>query len=245
MHLDIYTSPKMFTDALAKGSHVVAIDVLRASSTIVEACENGVQRIIPVDAVENATRLLPTLERAETLLGGEQEGRAIEGFDLGNSPTEYTRAVVAGKTLVFCTTNGTVAITKSAAAENIVIGCFLNLNAVVSHITSSGPDRVAILCAGNLGVLSLEDFACGGHLVERLHAAVKERITLSDGATAARALAATMPDPAEIVRASTHGRLLSELGFDDDLEFCSRMDTHASVPMVVDGRIAGHDTASR
>jgi len=245
MELSLFATPRVFSEAMAKGAHVIVIDVLRASSTIVQATENGVERIIPVAEVEDATRLLPTLKRADTLLGGEQDGHTIDGFDLGNSPIEYTTRVVTGKTLIFCTTNGTVAITKSTAAADIAVGCFLNLTAVVDRLVEAAPDRAVVLCAGNSGTLSLEDFVCGGHMVARIHAAMGSRVTLNDGAAAAFALAGCMPDPETMIRASVHGRKLAELGFEQDLEFCARMDRYAGVPVVVDGRISGDDSKPR
>lgn len=239
MELNLYATPRIFSEALAKGAHVVVIDVLRASSTIVQSCENGVERIIPVAEVEEATKLLPTLERSESLLGGEQDGHSIDGFDLGNSPLEYTSETVGGKTLIFCTTNGTVAITRSAAAADIAVGCFLNLSAVVDHLVEARPDRVAILCAGNAGVLSLEDTVCGGHMVSRLEGALGSSVVTNDGAYAARALAGSMPDPETMIRSSVHGRRLADLGFEEDLTFCARIDRYEGVPLVVDGRISG------
>jgi 2-phosphosulfolactate phosphatase len=120
-----------------------------------------------------------------------------------------------------------------------VIGCFLNLGHVVSHILSARPKRVAILCAGNVGQFALEDFVCGGHLVKRLEEASRAKLEMNDGALAARVLAASMTNAGEVVRNSSHGRRLKELGFEADLEFCSRIDKYGTVPIVVDGRISG------
>jgi 2-phosphosulfolactate phosphatase len=239
MDLSLYTEPSQFSEPHAKGKHVVIIDVLRASSTIVHACENGVERIIPVAHVEDATKLLPTLDREATLLGGEREGIKIDGFDLGNSPLEYTPEVVDGKTLVFTTSNGTAAIAQSAPADEIVVGCFLNLRAVVEHLLTTRPAEVAILCSGNLGQLSLEDLVCGGHIVRSLEERLGNGLATNDGAEAARALAGCLQDVGEVVRGSTHGRKLAALGFDGDLEFCSRLDAFDTVPVVAEGRISG------
>lgn len=245
MDLCLYTALSEFNGAQTKGRHVVVIDVLRASSTIVHACENGVERIIPVAEVEDATRLLPTLDRKKTLLGGEREGKKIDGFDLGNSPLEYPSKVVKGKTLILATTNGTVAMTKCASADRTIVGCFLNLGAVVTHLASERAKRVSILCAGKLGHMSLEDVVCGGLLVDRLTKETRGRPKLSDGATAARALAGCMADIGQVVRDSSHGRYLAELGFDKDLEFCSSVDKYSTVPVVVDGRISGQEALRR
>jgi len=245
MNLSLYSTLAVFSESLAKGQHVVVIDVLRASSTIVHACEKGVGRIIPVASVEDATKLLPTLDRKKTLTGGESEGRKIEGFDLGNSPAEYTGRVVRGKTLVFSTTNGTAAMVKSAAAKGILVGCFLNIAAVVTRLLSARPKSVAILCAGNQGYMALEDFVCGGMIVDRIASSTRRKIDFNDGARAARSLAAAMPDVEEVVRTSSHGRLLAELGFEDDLIYCSRVDKYSTVPTVVEGRIPGREATRR
>jgi len=162
----------------------------------------------------------------------------IDGFDLGNSPAEYAGKVVKGKTLIFSTSNGTVAITKSASANEIVLGCFLNLSAVVTHVISSRAKKVAVLCAGNLGRLSLEDFVCGGYLVERIVSGTRATTVLNDGAVAARTLANAFGDVGEVLRSSSHGIHLAGLGFEDDLEFCSRIDRYGTVPIVTDGRIS-------
>jgi 2-phosphosulfolactate phosphatase len=245
MDVNLYTRAAELPEGNIKGTHVVVVDVLRASSTIVQACENKVERIIPVASVEDATRLAATLEKKRALLGGERDGRMIEGFDLGNSPLEYTSKAVRGKTLVYCTSNGTVAITQSAAAKELLVGTFLNLSAVVTHLLSSRPKKVTILCAGNQGSLSLEDLVCGGLMVRRIEKSFRGKLALNDGAVAGSALAGTMTDIGEVVRGSAHGRRLAELGFETDLEFCSRTDKYGSVPIVVDGRISGEEACRR
>jgi len=238
MELSLYTHPGDFSEVDAKGKSVVVVDVLRASSTIVHACENGVERIIPVASVEDATKLVSTLDRKMTLLGGERESIKVDGFDLGNSPLEYTSRVVRGKTLIFSTSNGTVAITRTAAAKEIVLGCFLNLDAVATHVISGRAKKVAVLCAGDLGQLALEDFVCGGCIVDRIVRGTRATTVLNDGAIAARTLANSLGDVGEIVRDSAHGLHLAELGFGDDLEFCSRVDEYGTAPVVIDGRIS-------
>jgi 2-phosphosulfolactate phosphatase len=245
MELSLYTKAAEVSEAHAKGKHVVVIDVLRASSTIVTAFENGVERIIPVATVEDAKKLLPTLDRKSALLGGEREGKKIEGFDLGNSPLEYTRDAVAGKTVILSTSNGTVAIAGSAQAKEIVITSFLNLSASAAYLVSARPKGVVVLCAGNLGQLAVEDFVCGGLLVDRMDRATRARLSLNDGAAAARTLAATMTDIGDVVRNSSHGRKLAELGFAADLEFCACLDKYSAVPVAADGRIAGREAARR
>ena len=245
MKLNLFSTIAVFNESQLKGYHVVVVDVLRASSTIVHACEKGIERIIPVASVEDVTKLLPTLDRKKTLTGGESDGRKIEGFDLGNSPSEYSARVVRGKTLVFATTNGTVAITKSAPADEIVVGCFLNLSAVVAHVVAARPKNIAILCAGNHGYLALEDFVCGGMIADGIRAATRRKIQMNDGALAARSLSKTMPEVEEVVRSSSHGCRLTELGFEEDLVYCSRVSKYSTVPLVLEGRISNREAARR
>ncbi len=245
MDVNLFTRAGELPEGHVKDTHVVVIDVLRASSTIVQACENGVERIIPVSSVEDASRLAATLEKKKTLLGGERDGREIEGFDLGNSPLEYVSKVVKGKTLILSTSNGTVAITQSASAKQLLVGSFLNLSAVVTRLLSSRAKKVTILCAGNQGQLSLEDLVCGGLMVARTTQAYRGKLVLNDGAVAGRAVAEKMTDIGEVVRSSTHGRKLSELGFDADLDFCSKIDKYGTVPVVIDGRISGEKASRR
>lgn len=245
MELSLYTKAAEVSEAHAKGKHVVVIDVLRASSTIAAAWESGVERIIPVATVEDAKKLLPTLDRKSALLGGEREGRKIDGFDLGNSPLEYTPEAVAGKTIILATSNGTAAIAGSAQAKEIVIASFLNLSASVAYLVSARPKGVVVLCAGNMGQLAVEDFVCGGLFVDRMDRATRARLSLNDGALAARALAATMTDMGDVVRNCSHGRKLAELGFAADLEFCGCLDRCSAVPVAVDGRIAGREAGRR
>ena len=100
------------------------------------------------------------------MLGGERGGLPIEGFDLGNSPCEYTPECVAGRTIVFTTTNGTRAMLHCRQAERVLLGAFVNLGAVVERLRSA--DRVHLLCAGTEGEITREDVAAAGAIVNRL-----------------------------------------------------------------------------
>src|SRR5688500_5209786 len=105
--LNVYLLPELASDQQLAGGVVVALDVLRASTTIVHALANGARQVVPCLEVEEARQMASQYAPGEALLGGEREGRKIEGFDLGNSPSEYTPAAVEGKVLIFSTTNGT------------------------------------------------------------------------------------------------------------------------------------------
>ena len=120
--LEVFSSATSFREEELKGKTVVMIDVLRASSTIVSALANGARSVIPVGDMAAGSRISQDMENDQVLLCGEKDGVKIEGYDLGNSPLDYTRERVSGKTVILNTTNGTKALMRSSQARQIVIG---------------------------------------------------------------------------------------------------------------------------
>jgi 2-phosphosulfolactate phosphatase len=235
MRIETLFTPNEIDEAAVKGKAVAIIDVLRACTTIAFALSNGCERIIPVESVEAATNLTASLDKKVTLLGGEKEGKRIDGFNLGNSPLEYAPEVVKGKTIIMATTNGTRAIWKSQAAKEVLIASFVNMSSVVDHVSKLG-DLLTIVCAGKQGRFAMEDAVCAGMLIDRL--ASGDGIDLSDGSNAARALyAMNQRSVAEMVRDSEHGRYLRSIGFENDLDVCSKVDSLKILPVVREGRI--------
>ena len=196
------------------------IDVLRATSTLTQAFANGASRVIEAATVDEAFALRE--RHPGSLLCGEREGRIIPGFDLGNSPFEYTSERVAGKTLVFASTNGSQAL-RLAAGRTRILAAFVNLSAVVERLR--GAPGIVIVCAGKLGEPSIEDTACAGLLVRRL----REHGGEPEGEAAALAEREAPHDAAAIrgvVEDSEHGRYLASLGaeFARDVAWCARLD---------------------
>lgn len=211
----------------------VVIDVLRATTTIITALTNGCQGIIPVLDADEAGEMARRLG-TDCLLGGERHGLRIEGFQLGNSPLEYTANAVGGRRLVFTTTNGTRAIRGVASARLVVIAGFANLQAVAAHLKQTGRD-VVIVCSGSDGSFSLEDATCAGALVHAL-----EPEDLGDAAVMARILYRHAARRlASFVGGSEHGQYLKSIGLGEDVRFCTRQDWTAMVPVYQEGRIAG------
>jgi 2-phosphosulfolactate phosphatase len=199
----------------------VVVDVLRATTTLTVALGHGARSVRAVATPEEAL----ACRRAEpgVLLGGEREGRRIEGFDLGNSPFEYPVPAVAGRALVFASTNGSLALLAAARARRRVLAAFVNARAVVERI--AGERAVVIVCAGKLGRFALEDAACAGLLCARLASAGADL----QGPEAALARSLAPVDASEtraLVQGSAHGRYLRSLGPDyaRDVEFCSDLD---------------------
>src|SRR5688572_25556818 len=127
MKVDVYFAPTELTDRSLAGTVVAVVDVLRATSTIVEAIANGARAILPAADMDDALRLAQTIGRSEVLMCGERGARKIEGFDLGNSPLEFTSEVVADKLVVMTTTNGTRALIAGQTADRCIVAGFLNL----------------------------------------------------------------------------------------------------------------------
>lgn len=199
----------------------VIIDVLRATSTLTAALANGAGRIVPVPSPEEA--LARRAAETGALACGERGGRIVPGFDLGNSPAEYTRARIGGRTLIFASTNGSLAMLAARRAQQRWLGAFVNATAIAEAV--QGAAHVTLVCAGKLGRPALEDLACAGWLTRALlaHGAVAE------DAGARLALAAAPDDAAavaKLVRACPHAREVAALGAsgEADLDFCGRLD---------------------
>ncbi len=172
---------------------MVVIDVVRATTSMVEALANGARAIYPTSSTEEAVKLASSLGRDDTLLCGERKGVKVEGFDLGNSPAEFGPEVVRDKRLVMSTTNGTVALVGAQEAD----GC----SRAPSPTWAPWPTRcreeddLIVLCAGRMGRFSLDDALCAGHLLQRLGVRAEEAD--NDAARAAwRSPGPSTPDPA-------------------------------------------------
>ena len=207
--------------ALPGGACAVAIDVLRATTTLAAARMNGAARVVPFATPAEALAFRDAAPG--TLACGERDGRIVEGFDLGNSPFEFTRERVAGKTLAFASTNGSRALLAASRCRRRWLGSFAALSTTVEALR--GEAEIWLVCAGKLGRFALEDAACAGTIVERLVARGAEPANAE--ASLARTLACA--DAAEmraVVTGCDHGRWLASLGdaFAADVEFCATLD---------------------
>ena len=244
MRLDVLLTPGEVLPADVAGRTVVVVDVLRATSTIVEALASGVRTIYPVASIEEALRLANTLGREAVLLSGERKALPIEGFDLGNSPRDFTPEKVGGKTLIISTTNGTVVMTAAQAAARVVIGSFLNLSAVVADLARSGSDPV-LVCAGREGKFGLEDAVFAGRVAKAvMEASPDAEWELNDGARAALALVEPYADLEALFRATAAGKQIADAGLEEDLPFCAQVDRHDLVPVLHDRQISAAATAA-
>jgi 2-phosphosulfolactate phosphatase len=206
----------------------VVIDVLRASSTIVAALAAGAQAIYPVVSTEEAIKLATSLGREDALLAGERRGLKVEGFDLGNSPREFTPEAVGGKRVVMSTTNGTRALVAVSGAERVLVASFLNLAAVAAACADS--ERLAVVCAGREGRFSIDDAVCAGMLLSRLKESLGDALEVDDAGRAALALAESLVPDEELLADAAAGRALAEIDMLDDVSWCVRVDVEELVP---------------
>lgn len=217
-----------------RGDIVMVIDVLRATSVITTALHNGAEKIITVPTVEEAWKKARALKN-NVVLGGERNAIKIPGFDVGNSPLEYTRQLVEQKTIILTTSNGTVAIKNSEKACHIVITCFLNVRAAcmktLQLAQEEGNADIAIVCAGTMGHFSLDDAACAGMVIENLMVSYRD-VELSDLAFACRELyRINQKDIKGLVSHAMHCNKLLNLGFEKDIEYCLNQDVTDCVPI--------------
>jgi 2-phosphosulfolactate phosphatase len=237
-NLDTLLIPEEIKNKELAGKLVVVIDVLRASSTIVTALANGCRGFIPILSPEQVKEEAKQFEKERVLLGGEREGKKIEGFHLGNSPREYEREVVKDKTIIFSTTNGVKTLEMVKDAHRIIIGSFLNLGAVCNYCTNF-QGEILIICAGKEGQFSLEDAACAGGIINSLRDVFPVTYGEADANFTAQLLYEKFNhNILEILRKSQHGRYLESIGLGEDLKFCSQLDFFHIVPVFRDGIIS-------
>jgi 2-phosphosulfolactate phosphatase len=224
----VFMTPHEVDSSLIQESAVVVIDVVRATTSMVEALANGARAIYPTASAEDAVRLAASLGREDTLLCGERKGIKVEGFDLGNSPGEFTPEMVEGKRLVMSTTNGTVALGRVAEATRVLAGALTNLAALAEAVRNEA--SLVVLCAGRGGRFALDDALCAGHLVRRLGGCAD----LNDGGRAVWELAGTVAPGRDFLAGTESGRALGPIGLAGDLDVCGQVDRHSVVPEVRD-----------
>jgi 2-phosphosulfolactate phosphatase len=234
--LNVFITPESFQPVRRNTALSVVIDVLRASSTIVTAFANGCSRFYPVEEIKDAFKIADELKWRNVVLGGEREGRKVPGFELGNSPREYTRRAVRGKNIVYTTTNGTKALHRCAQAGRAVVLSFLNLGAITRFILNE-PSDINIICSGQEGGKSPEDYACGGFLARRLLKQCSDYILNQTAVDLISNSNYANQDVLSFLQTTEHGIFLEKIGFAADVVFCSKVDQFDVVPVYQNGII--------
>jgi 2-phosphosulfolactate phosphatase len=232
INIEVHFTPSKLDEMILKDKNVVVIDVLRASTTIITALRNGAKEIVPVSTIEGVVKISATLFGDVTLRAGERNGKMIDGFNLGNSPLEYTTEVVKGKSIIFVTTNGSGAIVKGRHAKNLVVAGFVNLSTVVKFLKELKSD-FSIICAGKENNFCIEDAVCAGRIINTLSEEAEEELVCNDTGIAAMYLdKAVGKSLLKMLKNSEHGQYLSEIGFAADVKACAALDEMPVLPLL-------------
>lgn len=228
--IDVCLTPELVHLSDLSNKLVVVVDIFRATSCMVSGLASGVKSITPVATVEECLSYRPQGH----ICAGERGGKKIPEFDIGNSPFEYMDDQTRGRNIAVSTTNGTLAIKKSADATEIVIGSFLNLSAIVDYVINSEMD-VVIHCAGWKGTFNLEDTTFAGALIDR----VSEKYHFKTDASfmAVSLWHQANSDLYQFLLKSAHAERLKKFGIEKDLKFCSELDHFNIVPILKDRQI--------
>ncbi len=241
MKINVHYSNHHFDELYFTGKTSVVIDVLRATTVIVTALKNGAREIIPVSTVDFAMKVSGNAFGGQTILGGERNTKKVEGFNLGNSPLEYTPAAVSGKSIILYTTNGSKSIVKAKFSENLFVCSFNNLPAIANYLVDLNKD-LEIICAGNNAGFNLEDAVCAGRLIGEMKA-LSDDIEVSDSGSASLVLDKTFgKNLLKLLKESEHGKLLIENGFAADIKYCAQFGTTDLIPCYVSGTIKKLET---
>ena len=230
--VEVCFTPGEYANYKGRFEIVVVIDVLRATSAICAAFDNGIKSIIPVPTVEEALEY----QKKGFLVGAERKGQIVEGFDFGNSPYSYMKEEFKGKEVVLSTTNGTKSIDVAKDADTVVIGSLLNLNVLCEWLEKQDKN-VLCLCSGWQDKFNLEDTICAGAISEHL---VKTGKFMSDddASVAAKYLyLSAKNNNLGYLKSSSHRRRLKKLNLNKDIKYCLTPNQSKVIPILKDGKL--------
>ncbi|WP_394870378.1 2-phosphosulfolactate phosphatase family protein [Clostridium butyricum] len=235
MKIDIIISADDIIESKLENKIAVVIDMFRATSVIVTALNNGCEEVIPFLTIEETLESSEELNREEYILGGERRAVKIDGFDLSNSPLEYTKEVVENKKVLITTTNGTRTLTKSNSAKRIIIAAMINAKAVADKLLEIN-ENVVIINAGTNGNFSMDDYICSGYIINEM-LKVDNQIELTDISKTANMIYENNSDIISYVKEATHYSVMKSLELDNDIEYCIKKSIVNNVPEYKDGKI--------
>ncbi len=228
--VEVCLSPALIENYDLPDKIAVVVDIVRATSIVCAALENGIDHVLPVPT-KDETKLM---KREGYLIVGEKDGVMIDGFDLGNSPRVYSGRKFAGRKMAMSTTNGTKTIHMSSIANQVVIGAFLNVTALVEWLVSQNQD-VVIICAGWKDKVNIEDTLFAGYLSGLLESDYGF-VPTNDAVTISKLLHKYSQEDvyAAVVNSSQKERI-KELGLEADVLFCLERDYTSIVPILHNG----------
>ena len=219
-----------------EGKVAIVLDVLSATSTIVTALANGATEVIPTLDEAGANAEAQKHPKGSYVLAGELYAETLPGF-ASPTPLALLKEDIAGRKLIYSTTNGTVALRQASRAEHVYAAALLNGEAVVERVLGSHPGKtILIVCSGSMGMVNLEDLYGAGYLVDLLSNALNESSDFSDAALAARSLFRA-EDAADCLLRSRVGRMMIERGLTHEVHFAAELSALVAVPKLVGGRL--------
>ena len=228
--LDVCLSPDLIHLYDLKGKITVAVDILRATSSITTGMAHGIEAIVPFASLDDCRGM----RVKGYYIAGERGGQKVEDFDIGNSPFSYMEDHLKGEKVAVTTTNGTQVIELSAGSEEIIIGSFLNITAVTKYLKNK-PNDVLIFCAGWKGHVNLEDTLFAGALASMIESGYD---FADDAVLVAKSLYKENEDDIlHLVEKSSHAKRLNKFNVTRDIEFCLTRDKFDVVPVLREGKI--------
>lgn len=235
--LEVCPSPGLLHVYDIRESIVVIIDVLRATSTICTALYNGASKVIPVASVADCIRIGNDLG---AITAGERDGHIAEGLQYGNSPFEYPRDFVQGKTIVLTTTNGTRLLDMASLAAGIITGSFPNLSAVCDYLSEQA-QPVLLGCAAWKDRVNLEDMLFAGAVVNRIKANFD--VNCDSALIAEKLYLEAKNDLFAAMKSATHFQRLVRHGVEKDIRYCLTPDVAPSLPLLQQGALVNANKA--
>ncbi len=235
MNVDIIISADDINENKIKEKVIVVIDMFRATSVIVTALNNGCNEVIPYLTVEETIKSARQMKEEEYILGGERKAIKIDGFNLSNSPLEYTKENVKGKSVLMTTTNGTRTLTKSIGAKRVLIAAMINAKAVAKRLLEINED-VVIINAGTNGNFSMDDYICSGYIINEM-LKINDKLNLTDISKTANIIFETYPNIVDYVKEAAHYSVMKSLELDRDIEYCIQKSIIDIVPEYKNGKI--------
>jgi 2-phosphosulfolactate phosphatase len=232
----VLTKKEELDSVRVRGKVVVVLDILFATTTMVTALAHGATEIVPVLDETAARTRANDLADDSCVLAGELYAETLPGF-AHPAPLSLLKHGIQGKTVVYSTTNGTVAMTQAAGAAQVYCGALLNASALAQHIVAAHPrDTVLIVCSGSGNNFNFEDFYGAGYFVERFAELLGGAADMSDAAKAACLLYRQARAPQALLDCRV-GRMMVAKGLADEVEFACRLDAFPVVPILEQGRL--------
>lgn len=231
-HVEVCFTPGDYEYFKGNSEIVVVIDVLRATSAICAAFQNGIKSIIPVATIKEAREY----QKKGYLVGAERKGQIVEGFDFGNSPYSYMKKELKGKEVVLSTTNGTKALSIASDAPIVVVGALNNLDALCEWLALQDKN-VLCLCSGWQDKFNLEDTICAGAISDKLISTGKFKSDEDSSIAAKYLYLSAWDNPLGYLKSSSHRKRLKNLNLSEDIKYCLTPNKTNVIPILKNGKL--------